>query len=159
MADDMRALVEGLARRVQALEDELEIQKVIVRYGFAVDTGEAERTGALYTENTVFDVDGRNVMRGRAGVEAMVRGASHQSLLPNCAHTIGPAVVRVDGDRASATGYSRIYVREGEAFRLFRIGCNHWELERRNGAWQIAHRTSRMVGEDEAQDILRRGLV
>ena len=40
--EDLRETVAALARRVQALEDELAIHRVIVRYGFAVDSGEAE---------------------------------------------------------------------------------------------------------------------
>ena len=79
-------------------------------------------------ECAIFDVDGTNIMRGQKGVRDMVNGPSHQSLLPNCAHTIGPAVVEVDGDRAVATGYSRIYLRTGDNINLFRIGCNRWEL-------------------------------
>src|SRR5439155_14550786 len=129
-----------------------------VQYGFAVDTGEPDRTAELYTEDTVFDVDGRNIMRGREAVRNLVLGDFHQSLLPNCAHTIGPAVVAVDGDRAVATGYSRIYLKTGDNINLFRIGCNRWELVKQDGAWQIAHRTSRMLGEAEAQDVLRRGI-
>jgi uncharacterized protein (TIGR02246 family) len=156
--DDLRQTVAALAQRVQALEDELAVHRVIVRYGFAVDSGEADRTAALYTEDTIFDVDGTNIMRGRKGVRDMVNGPSHQSLLPNCAHTIGPAVVEVDGDRATATGYTRIYLRTGDNINLFRIGCNRWELVKKDGAWQIAHRTSRMLGEAEAQDVLRRGI-
>lgn len=148
----------ALERRVQALEDELAVHRVIVRYGFAVDAGDAEATGALFTEDTRFDVDRRRIMEGRDGVEAMVRGERHQSYLPNCAHAIGPAVVTIRGDRATATGYTRIYLRSGDEIRLFRLAFNRWELERRDGHWQIARRVSRMVGDEEAQDVLRKGL-
>jgi len=73
--DDLRQTVAALAQRVQALEDELAVHRVIVRYGFAVDSGEADRTAALYTEDTIFDVDGTNIMRGQKGVRDMVNGA------------------------------------------------------------------------------------
>ena len=98
--DDLRARVDRLEQRLRTVEDELEITRTIVEYGLAVDSGEAEATGQLYTEDAVFDVDGTNVMRGRAAVEAMVLGPGHQSLLPKCAHTIGPVVVHVAGDTA-----------------------------------------------------------
>lgn len=158
-----------LAARLARVEDELAIHRLIVRYGFAVDAGDAEATMALFTEDAVFEVgapgtgrDGARakpmVMRGRAAVGEMVRSEAHQSLLPNAAHTIGPSVVAVDGESASAVGYSRIYHREGEAFRLFRAAVNHWELRKIEGRWLIRRRTSRVVGEPEMQDLLRRAL-
>src|SRR5213593_3558997 len=109
--DELRQQVAALARRVQALEDELAIHRQIVRYGFAVDTGDADGAAALFTQDAVYDVDGPLLMEGRDGVRAMVRGPRHQAMLPRCAHQIGPAVVALDGERATATGYSRVYLR------------------------------------------------
>ena len=146
--------VDALEQRIGALEDELAIHRLIVRYGFAVDTGDSVATAALFTSDTVYDVDTTLVMHGREGVAAMVDGPRHQSLLPNCAHTIGPAVVAVDGDRAVATAYSRIYKRDGETLALWRLSFNRFELERRDGRWQIARRTTRLLGHEEAQALL-----
>jgi uncharacterized protein (TIGR02246 family) len=148
----------ALERRLAAVEDELAIHRLIVTYGFAVDTGDAAATGALFTEDGLYDVDTTLIMRGRSGVEDMVRGPNHQSLLPNCAHTIGPAVVALDGDRAVATAYSRIYKRAGDTIGLWRLSFNRFELERRDGRWQIARRTTRMLGHDEAHGLFTRAL-
>jgi ketosteroid isomerase-like protein len=158
VVDDVIAKLEALDARVQALEDELAITRTVVEYGFAVDAGDAPATGVLYTEDTVFDVDGGFVMRGRDAVEGMVSGAEHQSLLPNCAHTIGPVVVRPDGDTAVVVGYSRVYVRAGDGYELFRIGCNRWEMERGPSGWVIAKRTTRVLGSEESQAVLASGL-
>jgi uncharacterized protein (TIGR02246 family) len=149
--DELRPVVADLLRRVQALEDELAIHRLIVRYGFAVDTGDAARVAELFTEDTVYDVDGPLVMKGRQGVRDMVQGSRHQAMLPNCAHQIGPAVVEVDGDRAVATGYSRVYVRRDAGIEIYRVSFNRWELERRGGRWQIARRTTRLLGHEEAR--------
>ena len=150
--------IDALESRIGLLEDELAIHRLIVRYGFAVDTGDAEATAALFSDDTVYDVDTTLVMRGREGVAGMVRGPRHQSLLPNCAHTIGPAVVTVGGDRAVATAYSRIYRRNDEALELWRLSFNRFELERRDGGWQIVRRTTRLLGHDEAHAIFARAL-
>jgi len=160
MGDDAKLAtrLDALERRVAGLEDELAIHRLIVGYGFAVDSGDADATAALFTEDGVYDVDTTLVMEGRAGVAGMVRGERHQALLPNCAHTIGPAVVALDGDRAVATAYSRIYLRQGEGFALLRVSFNRFELERRDGGWQIVRRTTRLLGHDEAQRILMRAL-
>jgi hypothetical protein len=161
-AAQTEARLVALERRLARVEDELAIHRLIVRYGFAVDTGNADATTALFTEDGVYDVDGRPVMHGRAGVRDMVLGKNHQALLPNCAHTIGPAVVEVgvggDPDRAVATAYSRIYLRKPEGILLWRLSFNRFELVRRDGGWQIELRTTRVLGHDEAHDLFARGL-
>jgi uncharacterized protein (TIGR02246 family) len=147
-----------LEKRVKQLEDELEIHRVIVAYGPAVDTADAERTAALYTEDTMYDVDDRADMPGRKGIRAMVKGAGHQSLLPNCAHTIGPAFVKVAGDTAVAIGYSRIYRRIGDDYQLFRLSFNRWRMVRRDGRWQIAHRKTTKLGDPGAHQVFQSGM-
>jgi len=170
---DLEARLAELERRVLASEDKLAIHDLIVRYGLAVDLGDAEGVANVFTPDAEFDVgggssnvDGRDIVfKGREKIKnELVLGAGHQSLLPNCAHTIGPVLIKVDGDSAEATGYSRIYHREnkGEAddhIRLFRIGFNRWELARQtDGGWLITRRVSRVLGEIEAHEIFRRGL-
>jgi hypothetical protein len=153
--DDLEKTVADLARRVQVLEDELAIHRQIVRYGLAVDVGDEDGAAAVFTEDAVYDVDGPLLMRGRAGVRDMVRGPRHQAMLPRCAHQIGPAVVQLDGDRATATGYSRVYVRREAAIEIYRVSFNRWELERRDGEWLIARRTTRLLGDAEARALFR----
>jgi hypothetical protein len=67
-------------------------------------------------------------------------------------------VVQVDGDRATAIGYSRIYVRRDDGIELYRVGCNRWDLVRGEAGWQIEHRTTRALGSAEAQAVLAQGL-
>lgn len=57
MADTTHDL-ESLARRVQSLEDERAIHRTLVRYGFAVDSNDADALVDLYTDDTVIEVDG-----------------------------------------------------------------------------------------------------
>jgi len=149
--------LDDLTRRVQALEDELAIHRLIVRYGFAVDIGDPERTAALFTEDTVYDVDVL-VMHGRDDIRNMVVTDPHRSLVGNCAHQIGPSVVEVAGDRAVATGYSRVYLRKDDGIDVFRVSFNRFELVRRDGRWQIAHRTTRLLGHAEAKKIFAAAL-
>jgi uncharacterized protein (TIGR02246 family) len=151
--DDLAARVAALERRVQALEDELAIHRLIVRYGLGVDAGDAERAAGVFVEDGVYDVD-VGVMRGRQAVRDMVLGARHQAMVGRCAHQIGPAVVEVRGDRAVATGYSRVYLANGERIDIYRVSCNRWELERRGGAWLITRRATRLLGHAEAVALL-----
>jgi ketosteroid isomerase-like protein len=154
-SEDRIALLETRLRRI---EDELVIHRRIVAYGFAVDTGDAEATAELFAEDGVYDVDGTLIMNGREGVRSMVRGERHRSLLPNCAHTIGPALVEIDGDRAVATAYSRIYLRRKNGIALLRLSFNRFELERRGETWEITRRITRLMGTEAAQALLRHHL-
>jgi uncharacterized protein (TIGR02246 family) len=155
--EDLRRQLDDLNRRVQALEDELAIHRVIVRYGLAVDSGDADAAASTFTEDTVYDVD-VGVMRGRDGVRQMVRSERHQNMVGHCAHQIGPAVVEIQGDRAVATGYSRVYLHNHGAIQVYRVSLNHWQFERRNGRWQIAHRTTRLLGHAEARGVFEAAL-
>ncbi len=154
---DLQHKVDALTKRVQRLEDELAIHRLIVSYGFAVDIGDAEHTADLFTEDTVYDIDVA-VLHGREDIRKMVRTDPHRSLVGNCAHQIGPAVVQLNGDRAVATGYSRVYLRKGDGIEVFRVSFNRWELEQRAGQWQIAHRVTRLLGHQEARDIFAAAL-
>ena len=147
--------VADLAGRVARLEDELAIHRLIVSYGFAVDAGDPDRSAAVFTEDGVYDVDvGR--MDGREAVRAMVRGPRHQEMVGHCAHQMGPAVVRFDGDgRATAIGYSRVYLATRAGTHVYRVSMNRWELVKDEGAWLVARRTTRRLGLPDTLDPIR----
>lgn len=156
MATNLEETVAALARRVQAVEDELAIHRLIVRYGLSVDIGDADLAAAVFTEDGVYDVD-IGKMEGREPVRAMVRGARHQAMVGHCAHQIGPAVVELrDGENAVATGYSRVYLQTPAGTHIYRVSANRWELTKRDGEWLIAYRTTRVLGHEEASAVLRR---
>ena len=159
MPNAIEVKLSQLETRIQTLEDELQIINLMNSYGPAVDTANPEATAALYSEDTVYETDGRPPMVGRQGVKDMVSGANHQALLPNCAHTMGPSIVTVNGDTATATGYSRVYVRKGDEFSLWRLSTNRWEFKRRDGRWLVHRRENALVGTPKAQEIFKRGLV
>jgi hypothetical protein len=142
---------------LQALEDELAIHRLLVRYGPAVDVGDPQRTAAVFAPEGTYDADVR-LMRGRREVEDMVRSERHQGMVGRCAHQIGPAIVRVDGDRAAALGYSRVYLRRQDGIEIYRVSYNRWQLERRDGCWQIVHRLTRLLGHEEARAVFTAGL-
>jgi len=150
---ELEAKVESLERRLRAIEDELAIHRLIVRYGLAVDVGDAGATAAVFQADGIYDADVR-LMRGHGDVEDMVRSERHQAMVGSCAHQIGPAVVRVAGDRATALGYSRVYLRQGDGFGVYRVSTNRWLLERTDEGWRIAHRLTRILGHAEASAVL-----
>jgi hypothetical protein len=155
----LEARLAALEARVRVLEDENALHRLMTSYGPAVDSGSADEAGALWTSDGTYETDGGpGVMQGSAGVAAMVRGRGHQSLLPNCAHQVGPGVVRVDGDRAEATTYSRVYLREGDTYRVWRVAVNEWHFVRTDAGWRIERRVNRSLGHPDSTGLLRHAL-
>jgi len=155
---DLAELVAGLQRRVEQLEDERAIQAVLTRYGFAVDSGDADGTAHLYAEDCHVDIDAVAFMDGREATKGIVTSPVHQGIMPNCAHVMGPFAVKLDGERAVATGYATVYLKENDQVRVWRQSYGRWELIKRDGRWQILRRTSRSTGRDDAQALLNKGL-
>jgi ketosteroid isomerase-like protein len=160
--DDPRAAIELLAVRIQRLEDEREISRVLTRYGFAVDIGDADATAALYTDDTEIDLGPGSTFSGVDGARQLVLDERHQAIVGRCAHTMGPFVTDIDvtGDRATAIGYVRVYISDPDMRnpRLWRIGYTRLDLVRSGDSWRIANRLSRSLAADDAAEVLRDGL-
>jgi hypothetical protein len=147
MTDDMAAL----AMRVQRIEDELEVRRVILAYGPSADAGMAARAAEGWLDDGEYDWDAAGAPHaGRAGVAAMLEGEQHQGLIAKgAAHFTGPALVEVDGDDATALTYSMVMRRDPDTRRwyLWRVSAVRWELERVDGSWRIRRRTNRLLDE------------
>lgn len=157
-----------LEQRVRRAEDELAIRNLMVRYGMAADCGDVEAALACHLADAVYVVSAPRAgregaaedrdleLRGHEAIAEMLASDLHQSLLPGCAHTVGPVTVELDDDRARATGYSRLYHQIDGQPALMRLAINEWEFRRRDQRWYIARRTSRLMQEEAAQVLLRR---
>ncbi len=144
MTDIERRLAE-FEKRLQLLEDERDVARVLAAYGPLVDSGRAETVAALWEPDGVYDVD-ELFMAGREQISAMVRSPQHQEWIKGgCAHVVGPPHVRVDGDGAQAVCYSLLVVHSGGQFVLRRATANHWRLRRSERGWQVTARTSRVL--------------
>jgi hypothetical protein len=153
--------------RLQHLEDQQAIAKLIASYGPSVDAGNAAGAARLWAIDGTYDVEGWQ-MSGRQGVREMVSSKSHQDLVATgCCHFLGPAVVTVDGDSAVAVCESLVLLRQDDTdsagrsgdYRVWRATANHFVLARIQKQWQITIRTSRVLnGEPYAHDLLDAGL-
>lgn len=148
-------------------EDELAIRNVIARYGLAADCGDIETALACHTKDAVYVVSNPNAGRGDASNDLKLKGHTaiaemlnsdmHQSLLPNCAHTVGPLVVDLQEQTAKVLGYSRVYNNNNGKPELMRLAFNRWDM-RKDGTWKITRRESRVMGKDAAEVMIREGL-
>ncbi|HEX3947740.1 MAG TPA: nuclear transport factor 2 family protein [Acidimicrobiales bacterium] len=152
--DGLRRTVAALAERLQAVEDLLAIQHTISRYGPAVDAGESDEVGQLWSEDGRYDA-GVGAWTGREAIAGMVSGPMHQGFIHGgCGHVVSAPHITVDGDRAVALCHSQLLLRDQEAdgFRVWRLTANRWELERTPDGWKVADRINRQLdGDDEAR--------
>ncbi len=149
---------------------ELAIRNVINLYGLAADCGDIDVALSCHMEDAVYVVSSPRAGRdgeaedlhlhGHQAIRNMLSSEMHQSLLPNCAHTVGPLVVRVEtAASAEVLGYSRVYNKRDEIPVLMRLAFNKWDMAvDSDGNWKIARRESRVMGEDKAQDMLRQNI-
>ena len=153
---DRLAALEG---RVQLLEDQLAILRLITSWGPAVDTGDGDAAAALWADDGVLESD-LSYLIGPASIKAMVHGEGHQALIRDgSAHIPAFPIVRVDGDEASATGYTRVYRHTDEGYEVWRVSANRWEFRRTSDGWRVTKRTTQVIdGGAKANEILSRAL-
>ncbi len=156
--DDLRATVEMLAARVQALADQVEIMQLVAQYGPAVDSGSGDAAAALWTDEGTFDAVPHLRMRGRDDIAAMVGGDGHQSLIRNgCGHVLTVPHVVVDGDQATGRSYA-LHIRwdaDAGRFWVARVSANTWRWVRTTQGWRIAERiNANLDGTAEHREML-----
>jgi uncharacterized protein (TIGR02246 family) len=154
-----------LEQRVQALEDQLAIQRVITDYSAYLDARDYDGYVNLFTEDGVWQ-NGTTVREGRAEIRAMLTGlfGEPESDFVNRSsfHQIGNFEIDVDGDTARAKSrFVFIWRGEGGAPTPALSGQYHDELVRVDGQWKIKRREDHTImptAEEWVAEIRRRGL-
>jgi hypothetical protein len=172
---DVETRLAALENRLHELEDQVALYQLMSAYGPLVDSGDAKATAALWVEDGIYDWGGgpppkdggAPVKEGAAGaaysqeaIADMVRGPYHQEIINGGAgHVIGLPHIVLDGDAAVATSYSRLYRRDGDNFRVWRVGANRWEFVRTADGWRVKNRVNRVLnGGEEPRALLRSGI-
>ncbi|WP_232375388.1 nuclear transport factor 2 family protein [Mycolicibacterium baixiangningiae] len=156
------ARIAALEARLQRLEEERDIQRLIASYGPCVDAANSAGAAELWAEDGSYDVEGWRMTR-REDIRAMVDSEGHRALVDRgCCHFLGPAVVSVDGDEAVAVCESLVLRAADEGpteYVVWRAAANHFHLQRVAGRWRIVARTTRLLnGNPEAHRLLTAGL-
>ena len=152
---ELREVVTALEARVTRLEDQLAIHRLINSWGPAVDTGQAEAAAALFSEDAVLKSDMSHLI-GPAAIEEMVNSEGHQALIrQGSAHIPAFPLVEIDGDRARAVGYSRVYLHTDTGYEVWRVSANYWEFSRTASGWRVSSRTNHVIdGGSAPQELL-----
>ena len=142
--------------RIAILEDREAIRDLIARYGPLVDAGDCAGAAALWAEDGVYEVGGFGSYTGRAAIQALLEGESHQSLIHGgAAHVLSPPVIDLDGDRATARTYSVVFRKADDIWEAHRASANMWHLVRVGTEWKVARRINRLLdGSAEARALI-----
>jgi uncharacterized protein (TIGR02246 family) len=154
-----------LEQRVQAVEDQLAIQRVITDYSAHLDARDYDGYVGLFTEDGVWQ-NGATRREGRADIRAMLTGLfgepEPEFVNRSSFHQIGNFEIDVDGDTARAKSRF-VFVMRGErgAPTPALSGQYHDELVRQDGQWKIRRRVDHTVmptAEEWVAEIRARGL-
>jgi hypothetical protein len=160
MSDNLADVVASLQKRVQQLEDRLEIYQLLASYGPAVDSGEARAAAELWVEDGDFDMGGARPAHGHNGIAALYEGdAQQQAIRGGLAHTTGLPKVKLKGDEATAVAYCQVLRPGPGGFDVIRNSANAWDLVRTDDGWRIKLRYARsMDGSDATREVLRKAI-
>jgi ketosteroid isomerase-like protein len=146
----------GISERLQRVEDELDILRLVSSYGPAVDAGDGEAAANIWTEDGIYDTESA-VWRGRAEIAGMIIDTHEMVNRDDVAHVLGVPHILLDGDRAVATCYSRTFRRRDDGFEVWRLAANRWEMVRTTEGWRAAYRTTRLIdASGAARSLLQR---
>ena len=148
--------ISALEKRTRLLEDQLAIYQLLAAYGPAVDSLSGDAAAALWVKDGTYEA-GTYVFEGREALAGLVDIENHRTwVAQGCAHVVGLPQIAIDGDTAVARGYSRVYLHEGDHWRVHRASANRWELARTPEGWKVTHRVNRLLdGDEAARDLLR----
>lgn len=70
------------------------------------------------------------------------------------ADRVGPVVFDIDGDDATARGYSLLITRNHAGLAIEAANFNRWRFRRESGSWKIVERAMRPIGSAQVADLL-----
>ncbi len=148
-----------LEERLQAIEDQLEISRLIAGYGYAVDGLNTESVRDCYTEEGVYAITGLGTYDGRDSIADITKDAWHLGLVNGgCAHASTFPYIVIDGDKAVATCHTMVLTHNEGDFAVWRLSASRLNLSRQStGGWKITHReTSLLDGKSGGAELLAR---
>ena len=139
----------NLAERVQALEDEKEIRRVLIEYGEFLDARDYASYAALFASDGVWS-GGFGTFTGPAAIEAMLEENMGEYpdgyINKDNFHLNTTMVVDVDGDTATARSrYLFVTASPDDKPVVTLAGRYVDELRREGGEWKILRRKSHGV--------------
>ncbi|NPT59287.1 nuclear transport factor 2 family protein [Paraburkholderia elongata] len=164
----------NLEQRLRAIEDQLEIYRLIASHPPSADTGADFYTRQVYTADGVFDLgDELEGARGNLAVAAITKTPGHQQAIASgLIHFTGLPIIELEGDTAYVTSYLQIITPDSHGeprelpnhgvtngFRIHGVWANRWSLVRTSEGWKINNRSLRLLdGSSAGREILEKAL-
>jgi hypothetical protein len=129
-----------------------------------VDSGSAHDAPALWIDGGGYNFSlpdgGTGRLEAPRGLAAMYESDGHMGLVgTGVSHLTATPRIKVDGDRATAVGYSFVILKEGERWVVWRAAINQWSLVRTPAGWRIEERFNRTLdGAKESHEVMRKVL-
>jgi uncharacterized protein (TIGR02246 family) len=130
--------------RLQRVEDELAIQRVIVDYAKYIDSRNYDGYVSLFAKDGVWS-NPSGMHKGAAAIRKMVEGYMGPAHAPNHAdyHIASNIEVNVDGDRATAVSRWLFIERNPDGVPTPTIGGLYRDdFVREDGRWKFKHRVA-----------------
>lgn len=122
------------------LEDKDSIRDLLSEYCFAFDAGDFDRWAGLFTEDGVFEVDGRLRLVGRDQIRGYANHVPLTNGSPMLKHCVMNEIIRVDGDAARVDSYLLVARGVEEKLTLALAGRYRDRLVRTVAGWRFAER-------------------
>jgi len=165
-----------LEARVAMLEDERQLRDLLAAYSFTADLYRGPDWVELWTDDGVYDLGDQNrpdAYTGRfTGPDELLALITGDGMPPpgrSQHHVHGPVTFRIDGDHATAEGYSVTFVQGDPAAGdggaadagdqkadVWTIGFSRWTFHRVDGRWKIGRRDRRELGAADQADVISR---
>ncbi|MEX0664964.1 MAG: nuclear transport factor 2 family protein [Gaiellaceae bacterium] len=137
-------------RTLQAIADRLEIEDVLTRYAWSIDTGDFDGLDDVFTPDAFVDYTSAGGIKGQyPEVKAWL--ASVLPHFPAYQHLVTNKDIRIDGDTASSRAgfYNPMAQDKPEGRSFFFVGGEyHDQLVRTPSGWRIRERIEKSVWVD-----------
>jgi hypothetical protein len=155
-----------LEQRIQAIEDQLAIHRLITSYPLAIDSRSLDFVSEVWTQDGVFDRGAGDPSKhsgdfdGAYGLDSILKEVGSPQLQASreagLAHIMTAPHVAIDGDTAVATNYTVLVTGKGDGCGVRRPSANRWDLVRTADGWRIKKRTLRLIdGSNAYRELFR----
>lgn len=130
--------IDDLAARLDRVEAELALHRLVAEYCIGADHRDLERWAAVWTADAVWEPDPASRLVGR---EAICGAVQHQwRAFPIMHHVTGNHVVDIDGDRATGRADVVAMIQTSDGRWILAGATYRDDYRRHGGAWRIARR-------------------
>lgn len=131
-----------LAERLERLESELALHRLVHEYCVGADTEDVELWSSVWTEDAVWAVSDDQTFAGAAEIRAAVE--RQWRAFARMQHAVANHVVSIDGDEATGRSDVTVFVQLADARWVTGGGTYVDRYRREGGRWKISER--RVVG-------------